>query len=516
MRLLELPTELLVQIIAFTPHPDLDHFCLSCRAVRKAGEEILTEHHLYQRRWKSYSLATAQNLGEEPQTVLALILAILMDSRVAEYIEVLNLREDSCQTELDPRVEDILRDESNRSALAAVVADSPFPLSDLWAEEDWPYDAATRQGGETWHYVELCTIVLLSLLPNLRTLTLPFEWTRTRHLRQDTWHFPREDRRSKIRAVLDVMVAKANEGTDSDTPLAKLETLYPYSQAQYDPRNGLRELTPFLPLKGLTELYTSNMVAVEAGHGAGMYFDWYHSRNPWSSLRKIQLAGCCMTAYGIGELVQHTPLLTSLAYSHHAKYHGISHDWDAAGFIAAIGKYRGDTLTELSVTIDALFGMIEHGVTSLKEFKKLETIELDVQVFAGPSFDAADRVGEVGQGNAPVGHIWSPRNVPRLLHMLPSRIWNVQLFVPAYEGEVTKKKGPAILARLLKGLEGEDGEFMIAVRTNREGEEWVEVQSVLAKNGLLASRTWLERVRGRTMYPVWKEEFIERFGDVWA
>ena len=52
MSLLGLPTELIVQIVDYTNHTTLEHFCLSGKTVYAAGKYALVLHRRYKRQWQ--------------------------------------------------------------------------------------------------------------------------------------------------------------------------------------------------------------------------------------------------------------------------------------------------------------------------------------------------------------------------------------------------------------------------------------------------------------------------------
>ncbi|KAK3679393.1 hypothetical protein LTR78_000954 [Recurvomyces mirabilis] len=501
MGILDLPTELLVLIVELTRPSDLDSLGLSCKTIAKVGKETLRRHRSYKRQWKHIDLNDRRQQGREPQTALALILSNIQDRRIAEYIETLDLRYYSDEVDVESGIKSLLADKGNEAALERLVTDSPYPLSNLWSRESWEDDRHSQNPFTPWTYEELTTAVLLSLLPNVRTLRLPDQWHETQYSSGGN------SKSSALRRVLDAIVSMANKSSQGEAPLSSLETILPYSETQYDPRNGLCEVLPFMSLKSLQNLHVCNMVGVDDGY-TGIPFLWYHG-DIASCLRTIQLPGGCMDAAGVAELVRHTPQLTTFAYSHHTKWHGCLHDWGAGSFIAAIGEHRGDTITELAITIDLLFGMIENGVTSLKEFKRLNTVELDVRVFAGPSVASGNRQGMEGEFTA-----WEPSSVPNLLDILPPTICTINLFVSDDEGEVDEKQCATVLGKFLGELSNDFGHPVnCVVRSNRKGDELQEIRDLVSSRALARSLRWNERVEQKDK-PMWQEQFIERYGEI--
>ena len=153
--------------------------------------------------------------------------------------------------------------------------------------------------------------------------------------------------------------------------------------------------------------------------------------------------------------------------------------------------------------------MIENGVTSLKEFKRLETVELDVRVFAGPSVASGNR-----QGITSIFTGWEPSSVPSLIDMLPPTIRKVNLFVSDNEGEVDETQGATILSKLLEG-EGKDyGHPMnLVVRSNRKDDELQEIRDIVDSCVLDRDSRWAKRF-AQEQTPMWQELFTARCGEI--
>ncbi|KAK4570275.1 hypothetical protein LTR86_002355 [Recurvomyces mirabilis] len=491
MELLDLPAELLVLIVDLTRPGDLDSLGLSCKTFAKVGKEALEKHRSYKRQWKQVHLDIRRQQGGEPQTALALILSILKNQRIAEYIESLDLGYRSDEEDEEPRIRSLPTTERNEAALEKLVADSAYPLSGLLFGQSPEDDGHSQETFTPWIHEEITAAVLLSLLPNVRTLRLPNQW------RETQWSSGETNEPTASRRVLDAIVSTANMSPRGEAALSNLETILPYSRTQYETRNGLCEVLPFMALNSLQNLHVCNMVGVDDRY-TGIPFVWYHGHVA-SSLRKVQLPGGCMDAAGVAELLRHTPQLTSFAYSHCTKWHGCLHDWAAGSFIAAIGEHRGDTITDLAVTVDCLFGMIENGVTSLKEFKRLETVELDVRVFAGPSVASGHRQGMTGDLS-----FWDPSSVPSLIDVLHRTTWKIELFISDDEGGLSEKQSATVLRMLLGGL-GKDYEhpLNLVVRSHLKDDDLQKVRDIVG----------VVRFEHKDK-PMWQEKFIEDYGEI--
>ena len=183
-------------------------------------------------------------------------------------------------------------------------------------------------------------------------------------------HFPSSDSQRKTRnqvepdvwMFLDILAREAGKG--HNRPLSKLVRLHPFAHAGYDERAGLQILNPFLVLPSFHEFSVVSCIAVRDGY-TGIPFDWrYHALN--SNLQRAELAYCCTSGSQLAEFLKHTPKLHTFKLAYQTKWHGCGHDWDVHEVFAALGEHCGNSLTDLSITIDIQYGTLKGGVSSLK------------------------------------------------------------------------------------------------------------------------------------------------------
>jgi hypothetical protein len=150
-----------------------------------------------------------------------------------------------------------------------------------------------------------------------------------------------------------------------------------------------------------------------------------------SNLRAIEFLECFIEDKSLSNLLARPPNLVPFKYSHQTRYYNrfqhILPNWDAGAFVAAIGKHCGHQLTALAINIHRLTGKIITGVVSMKEFTRLESAELDVLVFAGPSSEPGERF-ETQNCDAPqLYKSRTPALVPNLTEILPPSLRRLQL-----------------------------------------------------------------------------------------
>ncbi|KAK5125759.1 hypothetical protein LTR85_012035 [Meristemomyces frigidus] len=329
MALLNLPPELLDDIIGHTLPDGLESFALSCKTVYAIGKEHIARHNAYKREWKHFAYSEG-GPAARPRTALQLVHAIAQDRHIAYYIENMYLRNDEVdgaqqREAASATLERIRTDEISLRAIKRLLADSPYLKAaeqnpEVWwrriqLDDEYPDEPETNYA----------TVFLLTLLPNVRELTLPFDWKNLpgadeSFLRPNATHLPSILWPPRVWPVLDAIAQQAGTGVTGGAALGKLERVLPYADASYDTRNGLRELGAFMAFPALRELYACNCVAVQDGY-TGIPFKWRYP-DLKAGLSRIELAGCCIDADGISELVKHTPRLQTLKYSHHTKWHG--------------------------------------------------------------------------------------------------------------------------------------------------------------------------------------------------
>jgi hypothetical protein len=412
MGLLNLPLEIIDDILDLTLPAGIEGFVLSCKTVYRRAAPQLRRHKELKQRWR----CTSNHESERIDDTLRIIYDISREPLVAEYIEVLDLWDDRSRgdghyweefAEEQAALENFRSDEQALMAIKSLISKSlrscgsNVAINDLWEhmmkEELQPEDDYFKESS--------CTVVgLLSLLPNIKTLRLPGWW---------------EGAEKEAGNTLEILVDAANRDDAQGKPLSKLRTILPFLHDGYDERTGLQSLLPLLSLRTLKETYLVSAVAVDDNY-TGLPFHW--SPNGLnSSLTRLEFVACCMDADGLSELIAHTPALTIFKYSHETKWHGCEHDWNPGSFAEALGRHCGNTLTEVAITLDEVYGDIINGASSFHLLPRLEKLEVDVKVFCGPPLESGQRLGQdafVPRGEVP----WTQNDIPCIGSMLPDSI----------------------------------------------------------------------------------------------
>ncbi|KAH7092996.1 hypothetical protein FB567DRAFT_587446 [Paraphoma chrysanthemicola] len=420
MALLGLPLELLDAVISLTVPAGIESFSLSCKAVYTRAASQILRHNELKKRWR------CTTTHDRRRDTLRILHTISRDPCVAQYIESLSLwsgvRDDD---EFLPNDDEFLPNEEDIELIKALVVKSELfetasiDPEDWWSaikEENFDSDEDDFRDDHALH----TTISLLSFLPNLKALQLPSGWYDPGGRRwEDGWH----ETKARLTAMTDALVAASKS---SGSALSKLQYIIPSTEQGYESRHDLQCLEPFMSLDNLEEIYIVSCIAVDDGY-TGIPFAW---RFPslGSSLRRIELAYCCIDADGLSILIQHTPLLEVFRYGHQTKWHGCEQDWNAGAFVDTLGEYCGGTITNLAITLDTLFGDIKERVASFTAFTVLEELEIDLQILCDPSIESHLQQDDRSEFTAESASCRDTK-VPRLRDVLPGSIINVDINV---------------------------------------------------------------------------------------
>jgi hypothetical protein len=492
MGLLDLPLEVLDEIVSLTLPSGIEGFVLCCRAVNSRALSQLQRHNSLKRQWK-YTSHTSARRGD----TLRMLYEISRDPLAAQYIESLNLwdrRQLIAGDFNDFRANGEAMEGIKDMVMGSECLDNAGVDADKWWERVMKEDEV---GDESALYT---AVSLLSQLPNLKTLQLPHEWHDVRPA-EDT-----EDDDKRIVSVLDAIVECSNSERSREQALEKLETILPFMSEGYEERVGLQCVQSFMQLKSIRKLYAVSCLAVDDDY-TGIPFQW---RLPLlnSPLRRVELAYCCMDADGVSALLSHTPYLNVFKYSHQTKWHGCQHDWNPGAFNEAIARHCGRTIIDLAITIDELHGDICNGVSSFHSFPNLEILEVDVRIFRGPPVESGQERGM--RARAPDGeNPWTEDDIPCLGSMLPDSILEVQVNTDFQQPDEVALNLILKNAREERRTRLKRLDKLVVRQYNGDGARTLVERAGVTLDAFNLKGT---RTRSRSMMPVWKRGFEKRVG----
>ncbi|KAL8727286.1 MAG: hypothetical protein Q9181_005770 [Wetmoreana brouardii] len=362
MALTRLPTELLENIITHTLPEGFESLALTCRKIYATCIPFIQSHSTLRSRFHEFTYY--ENTSDPINTIRTafdVITRIAVEPVVARYIRHADFAKDSYFTRGRPR--ELLADVHCGDAVLRLLADSPYLKQ---AGLDWQeFYAKIEEDLQAVRYSQNAASFLMTLLPNVETLTLPKRWKPL-------------DPTDKL---IDAIVCKANQPHlhDEKPSLAQVSRFEPSVSLVPQDRFDLDWVRPFLALPHIRSFRGPSCVAIgDDGHKN------IASKNPEGGFGKtliaVHLVACCIDEVGIADFLQHATQLRTLRYSHTTKVHSGPREWNICKFITAIEREVGSHLEELSVSIRELRGSIAPGRVSRRGFQMLRKLELPIEI----------------------------------------------------------------------------------------------------------------------------------------
>nr|POF18498.1 hypothetical protein CFP56_63042 [Quercus suber] len=461
MSLLQLPAELISIISGYTLPDGIENLASTCRTLRSNCKPNYELHCRMQRQWRKLTIGTTTGA----ETALHFATAIIKDPLIARYVQDANLSEPVTLegTETYRRLHaSVIADETTRAAMKALILETQWFDARQFDLNITEWLDHSLDISEQYCPVAL-NVLLLPLLMNVKQLTPPLGEV------GDGEDFPQ---------IMEIIVRNASKYGEGTSMLRDLQIIRPYSEAGYESRIPLQQLLAFMELQSVEQMYVCSAVAVNDGY-TGIPFTWENDHVTSRLLR----SGAGKLLYGRNRDI-HPP----------GAHAAPEHDMDFGAFVAAIGTHLGDTLIDLAVTIDEMYGETLSGVVSMKEFIALETAELDLRVFDGP-FGPGQQHMENG-----VPKPWGREDIADLTQILPPSLKTLRIYAKdAYKKlEDIFDFSPSTAARLLPALEQ-----MVLVRLDDK-----PLPSQVKRSGASICNFELDP----PTEPVWRASFRERFG----
>ncbi|KAI1075505.1 hypothetical protein F5B20DRAFT_559932 [Whalleya microplaca] len=428
MSLQDLPPEILYEVIWQSMPEGFENLMMTCRSICECGNSFIKTHNARKRAWRHISFRNVHM----HLSALIWFHQIAQEPILARYIEVVEF--DPNGVEFEPgfywqekalEQKKLQNDPLAMKKIGDFIRRSPYLRMAGIDTQDWMSNMFSYLKVNA-HYSSisenLVFTFILTLLPNIKTLIRPKclkygiePWRECGrpHDNLDVW------------LVMEAIRRNIGNGSQ-DAALGKLNKLQVIGGADYDTKIALRALSCFLAMPNITELYATDCMATN-DNMMGIAYEWYYP-DISSALRKIELVHCCMDGGGIAQLLAHTPQLQSFKFSRAAKRHGDGFDWNAGAFVAAIGKHVGHRLEDLAITLEDLDGRVTEGITSMREFTKLETLDLDLRVFDMPSIGPGEKCALIKKAREE-GHVpWAREPIPPLAQILSPSLRRLELF----------------------------------------------------------------------------------------
>ncbi|KAJ9295962.1 hypothetical protein DTO271G3_5537 [Paecilomyces variotii] len=457
MSILKLPLEILHEVVKFCIPEEIDQLSETCRTLYHATQRFRADHLLKRRQYTVVRYhneddddddeeededeeeeegeddnddhsdgGSSGNNSENHQLRIShcvdLLLKIAQEPLIARYIQIADLRGDFEPYGRPDEKYRIAYDElvSQKTTIMKLMESCPL-LREAEVDAATFWEDMVDEDDKTFlpSYV---TLLILSFMTNVRKLALPTHMPKTSATKN-----------SPFRKVVDAMVRIAQNPAaktgSRDIALAKLRTLLPMTGADYEDKVALQTLVPFMSLPSLVEVLGSSCVALDDNYTGYPFNPDYESCG--GNLERLELMSSTVGPREIRGLLQQCPKLKVFKLDYTVKWHGCGWNWNAGHFMRAIEDTCSDTLEDLGIGIGGDLNDIGTGIVSMKGFRSLKRIELDVQVFLGvPCGGTIDQAWDYDTNDeAPMGD----PEIPKVTDLLPACAEKLLLFAQDFD-----------------------------------------------------------------------------------
>jgi hypothetical protein len=375
MMFIQLPSEILDEIITHTLPEGFESISLTCKKAHTRCTAFIERYHALRSRfqnfgyqlWPHASNITSQSdmktieyylrphgYGLNLMSASDMIMLIAAEPVVARYIRAATFKTDSLllNRQLPKSVPSI----QEGGAVVDLFANSTYlKQANLdWKEYYTTFESDVRERRYSQHGAAF----LLTLLPNIKKIVIPWSWKPN-------------DATEKL---LEALVEDAKRSTTSLSLLSRFEGGVSGNQEE---RFDLRWASPFLALPQLRDFRGLSCLAME---DLPMSIPCNDPHYFAERLQTAHLMSCCIDEVGISDFLRHTPSLKTLRYLHGTKNDSPTGNWDICKFVNAVVREAGSHLAQLSVIIGRLNGSLVPGVASIRGFHVLRTLEIPLEL----------------------------------------------------------------------------------------------------------------------------------------
>lgn len=361
MALSRLPAELLETIITHGVPEGFESLAVTCRRLYALCQPYIQRHNPLRSKFDHFTYDDEfKDSWSSIGTAFDLIARIAAEPLVARYVRDVDLRNDSLF--MRGRPPELDQDLHYGQAVFTLFTNSSYLKQ---AGLDWlEYYVEVEKDLQAARYSQHATAFLLTLLPNVKNLSLPKRWK------------PCLATDKLIGAV--VCKAKQPHLPDESPSRAQVTSLGPWASLASEKGCKLACASPFLALPRIRSFFGRSCVAIGGSGHTSMA-----SKNPYSgfatTLETVRFVNCCIDEFSIADFLQNTPRLKTLTYRHATKRNRGHQDWDLCKFVTAVEREVGSHLEELSVCIHKLCGSIFPGRISMRGFQRLRKLELPLE-----------------------------------------------------------------------------------------------------------------------------------------
>ena len=362
MALTQLSNELLEKIITHVLPEGFESAALTCRRIYAVCIPFIQRHNTLRSHFHNFTYY--EKMSDSSFTIRTsfdLIVRIAVEPIVARYVRIADFKVDNFFTSGRPRA--FNPDVHCGDAVPRLLAGSSYLVQ---AGLDWQeYYNEIEEDLQGSRYSQHAAAFLLTLLPNVETLSLPHRWKPI----------------STTDKLIDAIVRKAKQSHHLPCDMPSLAQTTEFSVGQQE-QFDLAAASPFLALPHIRSFYGPNCVAMDDGGHKRICASIDSHGGFAETLKSVHFMSCCIDDVGIADFLKHAPNLRTLLYSHSTKGNGGPHhrDWDICKFVTAIEREAGCHLVELSVSICELRGSIAPGKASMRNLQRLQKLQFPLEI----------------------------------------------------------------------------------------------------------------------------------------
>ena len=365
MGLTHLPPELLETVVKLSIPESFESVAVTCKRIYSICVPFIKHYNTLRSRFHHFTYYDSSPASPTIMSASTLIKRIAVEPVIARYIRHADFRLDSPRRCLlppnfsaDPDCrEDVLRLFANSTYLKQAGLDWKEYLDRI--EEHFKprnfYDKVP-------HYSQHAAVFLLTLLPNVESLVLPWFWMSL-------------DATDKL---IDSVIyeSKQPHSFHNRPSLAQVIRVDPYCSSVPQEHFDLNLASPFLALPHIQQFCGPSCVAVD-------YPDYISPKVPGyrfgETLESVSLTSSCVDGASITRFLANAKRLKSFKYEHSTKSVA-PQDWDVCRFISAIECQVGNHLTELSIPLRESSECTSLGKISFRGFSCLRQLEFPLQI----------------------------------------------------------------------------------------------------------------------------------------
>ncbi|KAK5626667.1 hypothetical protein RRF57_002382 [Xylaria bambusicola] len=354
-----LPSELLDKIVEYSIPEGFESLAVTCKLIYAHCTRFIARHNHLRFSFREFIYRKDQPdpRVETHHLAFELLACIAAEPRVARYIVDADLRDDSDSYPtgrpfIAPNITpNITSDIGNGNPLVSLFANSSYLAR---AGLDWKeYYALVKQEVQRSDYSQHAAAFILTLLPNITSLTLPRQWKPS----------------DKTDRLLEVIVREARRSRFiwNEPSLAKLTT---FELISLDFNNAI----PFLALPHVRSF---------SYKGLGNRSMKLASKNQYvcygETLEEANFLSSALNGKEISEFLKHTPRLKELDLCRWGTGRDSYRPWDICGFVVVIESEVGSHLEGLSLSTFRRCGFM-HGQASMHGFQRLRRLDCPLEL----------------------------------------------------------------------------------------------------------------------------------------